>query len=408
LEEILRPQHRLIVCIEEPNTQWNATNNPLNYRDASESLKSVLHKIDPHSKRTVWVQNKLHSALDTFTSSESVNKYFAKTDSPTTYWTTLLSSKERQNCKTQVEFLNRLDQVRLRDERALNILNLESKYNDRLGINNLRNFVLTWSWNRYYQNEVPRIFKTITQRKQEISKEISITERKMVDLNLRSVAAQYVNRYLETCQGVLSGNSRGNPALNGETMKEEVDEQFFSSTEWDIPSNQRIPLQDSKIYGGQQFERLFFEFKSITSHLKPNLNEMNSLPSISDKKFFYSACESSGFKIEELLSPIVDQLIERVCFIMKRVPIIVDAILSKKEAKPNPKQQLPIDGKLFLPVVGHLKDLFNSYIERTSKSCRSQCMEEFYSTKTIVWSMSQSISIEGTKKNEQEIYTENL
>eukprot|EP01114_Cavostelium_apophysatum_P015586 TRINITY_DN4277_c0_g1_i1.p1 TRINITY_DN4277_c0_g1~~TRINITY_DN4277_c0_g1_i1.p1 ORF type:complete len:853 (-),score=267.01 TRINITY_DN4277_c0_g1_i1:65-2512(-) len=400
LEDILRPQHRLIVCVEEPNQGQQDLSG------ASEVLRGAIRKIDPQSRRTVWVYNKLNTYLDTLTAANDLSRFFAQTDSPSTYWTSLLSSKEREHCTDSASFLTRLGQAEQRDQRSLRVLNSEAKYAERTGIKNLRRHLLGWAWSQYHQRQVPKIFKTIAYKKAEYAKEIGQFEKKIAGLNLRSVAAMYALRYLELCQNVLLGTAKGNPSINGETMKEEVDEQFFSSTEWEIPGNKQVPLQNSKIYGGQQFERLFAEFKLITGNIQPNEAEMNNLPEVRDKRFFYVACESAGVNTEEKIAPLVEQLIERASFLMKRVPAIVDAIMSAKESKPNPKYQLPLDNKLFLPISGHLKDLFNSYVERISKTCRTQCMEEFYSTKTIIWSMSQIIHLDNSKKTENEFYEE--
>jgi len=188
-------------------------------------------------------------------------------------------------------------------------------------------------------------------------------------------------------------------------MREELDEQVFTSTEWELPRNVTVPLQNSKIYGGQQFERLFFEFRAIISNINPDENDINSMPPIQDKLFLTTACESVGSKTEEILVPLIDQLIERTSFIMKRIPTIADVILMGKESKHN-RLQLDIDPKLFLPVAGHLKDLFNSYVDKIAKSCRSQCMEEFYSTKTLVWDISQKVTLEGTHRSEKEVFSD--
>jgi len=204
-------------------------------------------------------------------------------------------------------------------------------------------------------------------------------------------------------QSVLIGTSKGNASLNGETLREEIDEQFFSSAEWDIKNQKEVSFESTKLYGGQQFERLFSEFRSITKNLKLDASDATSLPSISDRKFLYSACELACSKSEDLLVPLIEQLIERSIFVMKRIPNIAENMLDHKVDK-NPNQKLlvqsVIDTKHFLPLATHLKDLFNTFVERTANICKRQCMEEFYSTKTVVWHMSTVMKIEESNRDE--------
>jgi len=343
LAEVLRPPHRLIICVEDAD-QKNSDNS-----GGTDTLRGLLKKIDPQSSRTIWVHNKLNSFIDGLVSQTELSQYFQQTNTPTSYWTTLLSQKERQSCKDGNEFVTKLNQAIQRDQRQLSILNMESKYESRVGINALRKHVLEWAWGRYFNNEIPRLFKSITQKKVEQERQIRTLEVQMANLNIRGVATQYTSRYLQLTQSILAGTSKGKPSVNGETLKEEIDEQFFSSAEWDL-DNKAVPLEKTKLYGGQQFERLFSEFKIVASQIKMTQSDFSGLPSEDDKKYFLTICEAAGSKAESTLVPLIEQLIERTSFIMKRVPIIVESILTAKDTKPNPRYQSNIDNNLFSPI----------------------------------------------------------
>jgi len=198
---------------------------------------------------------------------------------------------------------------------------------------------------------------------------------------------------VQTAQNVLLGTARGNPMANGETLKEELDEQFFASPDWEI-SGKAVPFDQIKVYGGMQFERIFSEFRTITSNLKLSESDISSLPSLSDKKFFSSACDLAEKKAEDFMIPLIEQLIERVSFALRRVPTVVGFILESKESLPNPKNKLPIDERHFDPLATYLKDLYFTSVDKRGKECRQQCMEEFYPTKTIIWFLGEELNLE--------------
>ncbi len=85
---------------------------------------------------------------------------------------------------------------------------------------------------------------------------------------------------------VLNGTSRGNPAINGETLKEELDDQYFKSSDWVVMDP--VPFENTRLYGGQQFERVFAEFRAIVSKLKVDDRDVNALPDAEDKKYLWT------------------------------------------------------------------------------------------------------------------------
>jgi hypothetical protein len=41
------------------------------------------------------------------------------------------------------------------------------------------------------------------------------------------LSSNYASRYLQVIQSVLEGTTKGNPNMTGETLKEEIDDQYF-------------------------------------------------------------------------------------------------------------------------------------------------------------------------------------
>lgn len=92
---------------------------------------------------------------------------------------------------------------------------------------------------------------------------------------LRALASSYVMEFLQSIEKLIVGTLEGNPALNGQTLTEEKGQddagEWLDSQHRSIlfePAAWHIPYWDSKLYGGQQFERLLSEFKSVADHTK--------------------------------------------------------------------------------------------------------------------------------------------
>jgi hypothetical protein len=99
-----------------------------------------------------------------------------------------------------------------------------------------------------------------------------------------------------------------------------------------------VPFSGTKLYGGQQFERLLAEFKALTLQLQIPSNQLRSLPNQSDKQFYYLVCEITQNRTEDAVIPLIQQLLERATFVMKRIPVVVEHIMNNKEA--NSKQKV--------------------------------------------------------------------
>jgi len=377
LQEILRPSHRLILYVEEPEqSKWDDVN----------IFRQILKKMDPYQKRTVWVSTKFHTLLDSFTTSNQLFEYFASTvEGPQKkiFWVTLPSLKERENAPSLMSFMSLQDQIDERDRRSLFLLNCSTKYYEQVGLRKLRHHLLKWCWTTYYECEIPKLLKSFEQRKSKNEEQTNKVKQLKSELNLRLLSSRYASRYIQTAQNILVGTSRGNPSVNGETRKEEMDDQYFVSSEWNVQAD--IPFETTRLYGGQQFERVFAEYRAIYQGLKVDLKNADKLDP-EDKKYLWTACELVQKEIEELLFPIVEQLVQRINFIMTRIPLVVDNILETKSKKEN---RLIIDSSYYKNLGNYLKDLFNNYVEKMSQKCKNQCLEEFYSTKTIHWDINE-------------------
>jgi len=163
-------------------------------------------------------------------------------------------------------------------------------------------------------------------------------------VKLRSIASDYVVSFLQAIDKLLAGTSEGNPAVNGQTIEEE--KQHMGDGEW-MDSHNRIirvepedwgiPYWDSRLYGGQQFERLLAEFKAVSDHQKlpevtmddiataAGINKLNNIPN-----YAWAACDLAQQYSREELAPLIDQAVKRATHTLRRLPDIVDRMLEAR------------------------------------------------------------------------------
>ena len=133
---------------------------------------------------------------------------------------------------------------------------------------------LVW---RKYQESVPQILKKLQALKQKTQNQLQSIQSKLNNMEtykLRALASQYVMQFLQMIDQLLNGTLAGNPAQNGQTLEEEHSQE--EAGPW-IDSNYQmievlskdlgISHSDSKLYGGQQFDRLLSEFKAVSMNI---------------------------------------------------------------------------------------------------------------------------------------------
>jgi len=139
------------------------------------------------------------------------------------------------------------------------------------------------------------------------------------------------------------------------------------------------------LYGGQQFERLFTEFRAVMKNIEIDKRELGSITGPEDKKYLQLAVELVQMKSEAMLIPLIEQLVQRAAYIMKRIPRIIENIIQDKQQLPDQTSKILADYHFFAPFNTHLKDQFDSYVDKIESSSKNICMEEFCSAKTLLW-----------------------
>jgi hypothetical protein len=188
----------------------------------------------------------------------------------------------------------------------------------------LRQYLLNLAWKRY-QDDIPQILKRLRANKAENELRLRKVQAQLEGLNsvkLRSIASDYVVNFLQAVDKLLAGTSEGNPAVNGQTLDEE--KQHLGDGDWVDSHNKLIkvesedwgiPYWESRLYGGQQFERLLAEFKAVADHQKlpevsmddiataAGINKLNNIPN-----YAWAASDLAQQSAREELAPLIDQV----------------------------------------------------------------------------------------------------
>eukprot|EP01089_Gocevia_fonbrunei_P003433 TRINITY_DN13398_c0_g1_i1.p1 TRINITY_DN13398_c0_g1~~TRINITY_DN13398_c0_g1_i1.p1 ORF type:complete len:820 (+),score=248.00 TRINITY_DN13398_c0_g1_i1:64-2523(+) len=395
---LVKLPHRLILCVEEAK-DWDKL-----------EMFEFIKQVDPEFSRTTFVYTKFYYQLQKFTSTRQVNRFLqGAVPDAKSFFTTMLSGKVRSKFVETDKFQEKIWQAIRRDLRGLEQLQYDRRYEVNIGAIALRQYVLNLTW-RKYQDDIPQILKRLRSNKAETEKQLKKVQEQVKSLNavkLRSIASDYVVNFLQVVERLLAGTSEGNPAVNGQTLDEERTQ--FGDGDW-VDSHNKvikfdagewgIPYWESKLYGGQQFERLLSEFKAVADHLKlpevtmddiataAGINKLNNIPN-----YAWAASDLAQSKSQEEFVPLIEQTTARAVYILRRLTDIVDKIMdSRKRARWEGGRDGGLGGTVDVHDIDmypfftyHVKDLYNKYVERTAKMCREKCLDEFYGTRTIFW-----------------------
>jgi len=394
---LVKHPDRFILCVEEAK-DWDKLD-----------MLDFIKQVDPEFTRTTFVYTKLHFHLQRFTSARQVNRYLqgAIPDSHC-FFTTMLPTRVRSRFTELEKFQEKIYQCTRRDLRVLEQLQYDRRYESNIGVVQLRQFILEMAWKRY-QEDIPHILKRLRANKVSYESSLKKVKAQLEGLNavkLRSIASDYVVSFLQAIDKLLAGTSEGNPAVNGQTIEEE--KQHMGDGEW-MDSHNRIirvepedwgiPYWDSRLYGGQQFERLLAEFKAVSDHQKlpevtmddiataAGINKLNNIPN-----YAWAACDLAQQYSREELAPLIDQAVKRATHTLRRLPDIVDRMLEARRRGRLEGGWMPAAGSTDVNNIDmypfftyHVKDLFNKFLERKAATLAAKSMDEFYGTRTIFW-----------------------
>jgi len=400
---LMKPVNRLIICVEKTG-QWEKID-----------IIDYMKQVDNDLHRTLFVFTHFYAFLRTIENPDEVNKFFAFADPAIRcFYVSLLPKEGRKGVKTEEGFKKSLWGGYKRDIDLLELLQYDSeRFGPSIGFHKLRRFLWDQTLNQY-KASIPDILRSLRVKKTIAQTNLEKINKKLAELDhlkFRTMASSYSVKYLLLIENLIMGTAEGNPAINGQTLQEEhfscgegewLDHQFnvikVLPTEWGLI------YWDLKLYGGQQFERLLSEFKLVSEHAQTSAVTVDDVASASGTQFgnsTHAAANIAQKKTEEVFIPLVEQVVRRAIYAMKRLPNVADYILEKERKKQSAKTNstaVPIAGKsdrIDFPEIEdiaqypyftyHVKDLYYKFVDAVGEHCLKKCMEEFYSSAVLYW-----------------------
>eukprot|EP01097_Dermamoeba_algensis_P005159 TRINITY_DN3281_c0_g1_i1.p1 TRINITY_DN3281_c0_g1~~TRINITY_DN3281_c0_g1_i1.p1 ORF type:complete len:799 (-),score=234.08 TRINITY_DN3281_c0_g1_i1:117-2513(-) len=403
IHSLARVPHRILLFVEEAK-EWEQVYMP-------EEAK----KFDPELSRSIFVYTNFNAHLQKFTSPVQVNKYLASaTPEVKNFFVSMPNEKVRAKFTDSDKWAEKVWQVQKRDFFAIEALSFDKRLESYIGVFNLRHYLINLAW-KSYQDGVPRILHTIRAKKEETDNQHQKIQDQLNSLEcprLRAIASVFVTEFLQLIERLIEGTSEGNPAVNGQTLDEEKN--ACGDCEWVDAQNRPIKKEydaeenvvvssEHKLYGGQQFERLLHEFHSALE--KPNsaleihfddiataagINRINNIPN-----YAWAACDIATHKAKDTYLPLIETLINRAVYIMKRLADMAEKIMdSRKQTRYDIKGSILDVEKIeqYPYFIYYVKDVYYKFVESTGKICLEKCLDEFYHTRTIYWGQQQEVA----------------
>eukprot|EP00727_Mastigamoeba_balamuthi_P003782 m51a1_g13400 putative dynamin like protein (824) ;mRNA; r:10595-14065 len=416
------PTHRTIVAVR------HGADAGLALPPGGDYVLELVKQVDPELVRTVFVFTGVHAQLRAFATNKAVNRYLTAGGVPDlkAYFVTL--PRETEGLEPEA-YRERLMQAARRDLATLEQLQYDKRAARCVGANAFVKHVAGAVW-RAYQDSAPRIMRILRQRRAESERALGEQTQQAAALSpafFRLVASQHVTEFLRAVERLLSGTADGNPAVNGQTLEQEraqagLEAQWADSrglpiavdaAEWGVPHWQ------NKLYGGQQFERLLAEFKAVSDHTditdisRDDVATAAGIPKLHNvPNFSWAASDLARSKAQETFEPLIVQLTERAVYVVRRLAEIAESmaaesralrsrcaggLLSASSSSSSSSGCGAASGRVdardveMYPYFVHfVKDQYARFVERVARQCRERCMDEFYSTRTIYWDLTEN------------------
>jgi len=435
VRKLAEPSSRIIVYVEQAS----------DWEEVETANFEMVKKLDPRLDRSIFVYTRFSDQLKKLTATRPLNRYFSSAPDLKSFFVTLPDGARRQKCFTgegqsdpraaAVAFAALLHAAYLDDMQTLEQLRFDRRYEPRIGAGAFKKYLMEVCWKRY-QDSKPEVLKRLREMKDETAQragEVRAQAGRMQSYMLRATAGDYVTAFLLNITKLINGTLEGNPAQNGQTMQEEHEHEeagMWVNANFE-PIRPRvkkwgIQYHKSKLYGGQQFERLLSEFQAVMEHTEFAEASMDDVATAAGSQNLanysnvaWAASDIAQKTAQKAFLPLIEQLYRRSVYIMKRLANIVDQMMEsqRKEASKGRRggassassasvssasvvgaspggAGVSVGGASAGGVVSttdypfftnSVKELYYDFIDKTAAVCKAKSMDEFYSTRIIYW-----------------------
>mgnify|MGYP001036967051 CR=1 FL=1 len=107
-------------------------------------------------------------------------------------------------------------------------------------------------------------------------------------------------------------------------------------------------------------------------------NKVNNTPNL-----IWVAADYAQHQSSELLKPLIEQLIQRAVFILRRFVEVAERLVLSEQKK---RKSDAIENVEHYPYfTNYARDKYYKFIESQARRCHDKCLDEFYSTRTVYW-----------------------
>lgn len=403
--KLIQPKNRIIVCLEQSTVEW-----------ANSVSRPIAREIDPDFSRTILINTKFDNRVKELRNKESADKYMTGENLPPNTRPFFISMPVRRNLDSN-RFKNAIRDSFLEDYQKL----LESEFDEdaflpQLGMARVKMHLEKLLNEKYHQSLAPTL-KALedicNQTKLELTQIMNEVQDHDIEL-VKSKATDYVQSFAKNVDNLMAGSIAGEPDKNGETL---MDEKLVSGlSEWpDFDIDFNIPNQKLKVYGGAQYARLLNEFEYVAHSREFPLPSPSEIASALGTSKWHSApvldtaaANLVQIKAKDILLPLLDVLLQRATYIMKRLFSVSVEVLKKEK---NGVGILSVYERFMT----ELRESYFRFIEKTENDCRARLKDDFIMfTKIVDWDMLNSngqtkeynfldVSVDETKKRVEEI-----
>jgi len=309
-------------------------------------------------------------------------------------------------------YKRRIANIAKGDIDALEALQYDRRFERSIGAPAVQRCVLDFAWRRYQDNVVPRVVRRLRELRRSAVDSRAATEARLSALgpaDLRKDASVRASAFFGTIVSMLCGGLEGRPALNGQTLAEEravAAELGFAFVADGASLTTPIPAADAHVYGAQQFERMLAEFRAVVAsqvQLVASPDEIATALGASRvdvaPDVAWAASDIAQSKARAVLLPLVERLIERAKYILRRLVEIADRLPQSSSTTTSCSTTATTGGDCstrgmaaaavhFPHFSAHIKSLCYSFVEEHGRRCLQRCAQEFYGTRLVHWELS--------------------
>jgi hypothetical protein len=386
--------------------------------EAAKPIKDILvlqwlKHFDPSFSRSMLVL----TGFDHFLASFQANPRkalipFGEMERAPCFWMSLPSFELAKESSLDANlFKRRVWQHHKRDLEALRLLDLDYSANaGQLGIYTFRKHldtVFKTDLHRHLPSLTRAFEMTIANHEKSLATSSASIAAWNTD-NIRAMATTYTNTYLRRMDALIKGSVAGTPKKNGQTLQEEVED--FSR--WDSSSYEKpqsfgeslssanthaVPHANVKLYGAPQLLRLLDEFKITASQVEMPTVESTELIGSLDTS--WAASEIARRKIETQFVPLLEHLMGRTFFIMRRMTVVCDSVV---EGQANAGQKLALNQKNFPAFSTFLRQSYIAAQAQALQDAHAKSKEEFCTSLTIYWELTEGLGSFDQNKDSNE------